>query len=251
MTTQLQRYKVWDCGTRLFHWINALTVIIMIFLGILILNTDAFGIEGNGKVLLKTVHAYVGYVFVLNLLWRFVWAFTGNHYARWKQILAFGPGYLKSLKEYTSALVRGNREQYLGHNPLGRLIVTLFFVVLLTQAATGLVVAGTDLYLPPFGDHFAQWVTGGDSARLAALVPGDKSAVVESLYEEMRVFREPFITLHESGFFVICALVVLHLAGVVFTEIKEKNSIVSAMITGDKVLHGKARDQIEEKEKHV
>lgn len=242
MTAKLQRYKVWDLGTRTFHWVNAITVLIMIFLGILILNTDAFGIEGQGKVLLKTVHAYVGYVFVLNLLWRFIWAFTGNHYARWRQLLAIGPGYLQSLKEYIHALRQGNARPWLGHNPLGRLAVTLFFIVLLAQAITGLVIAGTDLYLPPFGDYFANWVTGSDSARLAALVPGDKSMVIDSLYKEMRAFREPFVSLHEFGFFVICFLVVIHLVGVTFTEVKEKNSIVSAMITGEKVIEGTPED---------
>lgn len=242
MTSNLQRYKVWDKGTRVFHWVNAITVLTLIFLGTLILNADAFGIEGEGKVLLKTVHAYVGFLFCLNLVWRLIWAFTGNQYARWAQLLPFGKGYVQSLKDYVASLRSGNPQHYLGHNPLGRLIIGVFFLVFISQMVTGLVVAGTDLYLPPFGSYFAEWVTGGDADRLAALVPGDKSAVVPELYKEMRGFREPFISLHEFGFFIICALVVIHLAGVVFTENKEKNGIVSAMITGEKVIDGKAAD---------
>lgn len=243
MTTKLQRYKVWDKATRVFHWVNAIAVLVLIFLGILILNADAFGIKGEGKVLLKTVHAYVGYVFCLNLLWRLIWAFTGNQYARWGQLLPFGKGYIESLKDYVTSLRSGRPSQYLGHNPLGRLIIGVFFLVFIMQMITGLVVVGTDLYLPPFGGYFAEWVTGGDATRLAALVPGDKSAVVPELYQEMRDFREPFISLHEFGFFVICTLTVIHLAGVVFTENKEKNGIVSAMITGEKVIEGEAQDQ--------
>ena len=243
MTTKLQRYKVWDRGTRLFHWINAVTVLTLMFLGILILNAKAFGIAGEGKVLLKSVHAWVGYAFAINLLWRFVWAFIGNHYARWKQFLPLGKGFVTDLKSYRNTLFQGERKQYLGHNPLGRIVITLFFILLLSQAITGLVVAGTDLYLPPFGQYFAEWVTGGDAARLAVLEPGDKTAVIDELYKEMRAFREPFIEIHEIGFFILCALVVLHIAGVVFTELKEKNGIVSAMITGEKVIDGEAEDK--------
>lgn len=247
MMTKLQRYKVWDRGTRIFHWVNALAMLILIFLGLIILNAKSFGIAGEGKVLLKSIHAYVGFVFIINLLWRFIWAFIGNHYARWKQLLPMGPGYFSALKNYSRALLRGERKQYLGHNPLGRIIIALFFIVLLSQAITGLVVAGTDLYLPPFGDYFAHWVTGGDSARLAALVPGDKTTVVEPLYQEMRAFRKPFIELHIYGFYVLCGLIVIHLAGVVVTELKEKNHIVSAMITGEKIIDGEAEDAPAEK----
>lgn len=242
MNTNLQRYKVWDKGTRVFHWVNAIIILAMIFLGILILNADAFGIKGEGKVLLKTVHAYIGYLFCLNLLWRLVWAFTGNKYARWGQLLPLGKDYIQSLKDYIGSLTSGNPRHYLGHNPLGRLIIGVFFLAFVLQMITGLVVAGTDLYLPPFGNYFAEWVTGGDAARLAALVPGDKSAVVPELYQEMRDFRGPFISLHEFGFFLLCTLTILHLAGVVFTEVKERNGIVSAMITGEKVIEGTPED---------
>ncbi len=249
MTTNLQRYKVWDKGTRLFHWLNAACILVLIFLGTMILNADAFAIKGEGKVLLKTVHAYVGYVFCLNLLWRIVWGFTGNHYARWGQLLPIGRGYMKSLKDYSTSLLSGKPQHYLGHNPLGRLMIAVLFLIFILQMVTGLVVAGTDLYLPPFGHYFADWVTDGDADRLAALVPGDKSVVVPELYQSMRDFRKPFISLHEFGFFVLCALVVVHLAGVVFTEVKEENGLVSAMITGEKIIADKPVDAAEDKQK--
>ena len=57
MTTKLQRHKVWDRTTRVFHWVNVASVLSLITVGLLILNTKLFGIEGEAKVLLKTVHA--------------------------------------------------------------------------------------------------------------------------------------------------------------------------------------------------
>lgn len=149
MTTKIQRHKVWDKTTRIFHWLNAATVLSLITVGILILNADLFGIEGAAKVLLKEIHAYIGYVFVINLIWRLIWAFIGNHYARWRQILPSGHDYLKSLKRYIANLRSGIRQQYLGHNPIARLIISLFFLLLSLQATTGLIIAGTDLYYPP------------------------------------------------------------------------------------------------------
>ena len=75
---KLQEYVVWDRTTRLFHWINALCVLMLIALGSAILSDSALGIGDPGNVLLKTLHVYVGCVFALNLLWRIVWGFIGG-----------------------------------------------------------------------------------------------------------------------------------------------------------------------------
>ncbi len=236
MTIKLQRHKVWDRTTRVFHWVNAISVLSLIIVGLLILNTKLFGIEGEAKVLLKTVHASIGYVFVVNLLWRIIWAFVGDYHARWRQILPTGKNYLPALKTYTVNFFSGICQQYLGHNPVARLIISLFFILLSMQAITGLVIAGTDLYYPPFGGYFAEWVTDGDPERLKQLKPGDKSQVVESAYAEMRAFRKPFITIHVYGFYMLSVLILIHLIGVIVTEVREKNGLVSAMITGEKIL---------------
>ena len=240
--SEVKRYKVWDRTTRIFHWVNAATVLSLMIVGTIILNAKTLGIEGDAKVLLKTVHAYIGYVFVINLVWRMVWAFFGNHYARWGQILPIGKNFSSSLKEYSTSMRSGNPKQYLGHNPIARIVAGLFFLLLGIQATTGLIIAGTDLYLPPFGNHFAEWVTEGDPERLQVLQAGDKTHVVDSAYKEMRDFRKPIITTHYYMFFILLVLVVVHIVGVIVTELKERNGLVSAMITGEKVLDGKPVD---------
>ncbi len=245
MTASLQRHKVWDRTTRLFHWINAASVLSLIVIGILILNTKSFGITDDAKILLKTIHVYFGYVFAINLVWRLIWAFIGSYYARWQQILPMGKNYIHSLKSYICSLRSGDRQQYLGHNPAGRLIICLFFLLLSTQAITGLVLAGTDLYFPPFGNQIAEWVTEGDETRLKELKPGDKTYVVDTAYKEMRSFREPFIEIHEIGFYTLLILVLIHIIGVIVTELKERNGLVSAMITGEKVLDDEPQDKKE------
>ena len=200
-------------------------------LGTLILNHEWIGIDN--EVNLKRFHSWVGYVFVVNLCWRLIWGFIGGHYAGWRQIRPAGP---RETLAYVSSLTSNTPKQYLGHNPLGRLIIGLFFLLLSVQAVTGLIIAGTDLYAPPFGSYFANWVTDGDSDRLAALQPGDRSATVESSYAEMRAFRSPIVRTHEYNFFLLVILVLVHIAGVIIGELRERNGLVSAMITGEKVL---------------
>lgn len=140
----------------------------------------------------------------------------------------------------------GKAPDYLGHNPLGRLMVLALLILLLTQAATGLVLAGTDLYKPPFGGLFAEWVTKGDPDKLAILVPGSKDAVDPVAYEDMRRFRKPFITIHKFNIYALITLSLLHILGVVVTEVRERNGLVSAMITGEKVFSARPIDIPEE-----
>jgi hypothetical protein len=70
--SQYQAYPAWDAPTRWFHWINALTVLGLIIVGVILWNDDALGLSANGKILLKQIHVVLGYVMILNLLWRFV-----------------------------------------------------------------------------------------------------------------------------------------------------------------------------------
>ena len=156
---EYKSYYVWDVSVRWFHWINLLCLLGLIAVGLAILNDEALGVTNDGKILLKTVHVWIGYVFTLNLLWRLVWAFIGGVHARWRAILPGGRGYMNDVRSYIADFIAGRPRQYLGHNPLGRIAVTFLLLLLLTQAITGLVLAGTDLFYPPIGawiaDHIA------------------------------------------------------------------------------------------------
>ena len=237
-------YRVWDRSLRVFHWVNFICVSVLMGVGLIILFNKSLGISSDGKILLKTIHAYVGYVFVLNLLWRFIWGFVGNRYSRWKGILPFGEEYRKSLILYLKDFKDSKRPVYAGHNPLARLMVSFLFVLLSLQAATGLTLAGTDLYLPPFGHEMAEWVTGSgeDHSKLKNLQPGSKEAVDPEAYRQMREFRKPFITIHVYGFYVLFVAIIIHIMGVVITERVEKSGLISAMFTGNKVFTKKPVD---------
>lgn len=231
-------YLAWDRTVRCFHWINVLCVLALAGLGLVILNAGSLGVSGEGKVLLKTWHAYVGYVFALNLLWRLVWGWIGSRSARWSRILPFGRGYPAVLRTHLRGLRTGNPPAWRGHNPLGRLMVAWLFLLLTTQMVTGLVLAGTDLYLPPFGHEFAEWATGAgeDHSRIRDLQPGDKSRLDPESYAQMREFRSPFIEIHKLAFYLLMVSVLLHVAAVVHAEVRYREGLVSAMISGHKQL---------------
>ncbi len=235
-------YPVWDVPVRLFHWVNVACVISLIAMGTVILCAKKLGLDTDGKVLIKTVHVYVGYVFVINLAIRLVWGLVGNRFARWTSILPLGGGFVKKLKTYVAAQKAGKPQYYLGHNPKGVLAVIALFLVMMTMATTGLVLAGTDIYFPPFGAMIQEWVAAA-GVNPADVVPYVKDNVDTEAFKEMRAFRKPFITLHYWTFFVVLGLIALHIGAVVYTEIKVGGGLVSAMFTGKKILPREPEDQ--------
>lgn len=238
---ELKSYVVWDAPTRAFHWINVLAVLGLAGVGLVILNDKALGVSNDGKILLKTLHVWIGYAFVLNLLLRFAWAFAGNRHARWGGMFPGGAGYGAALRGYVAAARAGRPQHWLGHTPPGRLMTGVLFVLLAVQALSGLVLAGTDLFYPPLGGWIADAVAapGVDPATLVPYAPALYDAAA---YESMRAVRAPFVAVHEYGFFVLVGAAALHIGAVVFSELRHGGTLVSAMFSGRKVLPGEPVD---------
>lgn len=239
---QYQAYNVWDAPTRWFHWINALVVLGLSIVGVILLNDNALGLSANGKILLKQIHTVLGYVMALNLIWRFVWAFFGNRYARWSAMLPFRSGFWGKLRAYGNAFLSGEPQEYIGHNPAARLAVVALLLLLVLQAATGMILAGTDLFWPPFGSWFAGWVAaaGADPATVSPLAA---HTLDQTAYKAMRAFRSPVVMIHLYAFYVLTGVILMHLAAVIVTEIHEGGSITSAMFTGRKILNRPPEDR--------
>lgn len=112
----MNRIKLWDLPTRVFHWCLATCVI-----GSLV--TQQIG--GNAM----TWHGRFGIVVLGLLVFRIVWGFVGSTYARFGQFVR-GPAAIK-------AYLRGEWKG-VGHNPLGALSVLALLVTLTLLAATGI-----------------------------------------------------------------------------------------------------------------
>ena len=238
---QLYEYKVWDLPTRLFHWINFTTVIMMIFMGLVMLFKKELGITSvDAKIGLKVVHVTIGYVFVINLVIRIVWGFIGNQYARWRTLIP-SSGQMNRIHAYKQSIKQGTPLQYAGHNPLGQLAVVVLFLCLITMAITGLIRAGTDIYYPPFGSIAAEYIAqpGVDPD---SLIPYDTSAVDMEKYDALKAFKKPFGSVHIYTSYFLMFLIIVHIAAVIRVEIKQGGGIISAMFTGKKLLKNKASD---------
>jgi len=193
---KLVSHKVWDPVVRWFHWINFLSVLALSAVGIVMLNDDALELTRAAKGKLESLHVLIGYVFAANLAMRLWWAFVGKRVARWRAILPFGSRYRAELRRYVQNVRRGRTHTYLGHNPLGRLSVTALFALLLTQAISGLALAG--VFAPRPGD----WV------------------------EE----------LHEAVFWLLVVMIAMHVVAVIVTEIRGGSPLISAMFSGRKIV---------------
>ena len=241
IAAQLRSYKVWDLPTRLFHWINFTAVISLIFVGLIMLYKKELGITSvEAKIGLKEVHVIIGYIFVLNLGFRIVWAFIGNAHARWRAILP-GKGFLQAVRDYKASLRSGEPQQFLGHNPLARLAVTTMLLLLIVMAVTGLIRAGTDIYFPPFGAYVAEYIAAPETDP-ASLIPYNPAGTDAAKVDNLDAFKSPFGLVHLYTAYLLMFIIVVHIAAVVYTEVREGGGIITAMFTGSKVLSGKPVD---------
>lgn len=138
-----RRIYVWEVPVRLFHWINALSILFLAVTGFLIGNPQSFfnASEPYQQYTfgwIRFVHFASGYIFFFNLLFRLYWAFVGNEFSRWSNYLPYRKQQFVELWETIRVDIvqldlRGKIS--VGHNYLaaftyfGLLFVSLFMVV--------------------------------------------------------------------------------------------------------------------------
>ncbi|MDD5273027.1 MAG: cytochrome b/b6 domain-containing protein, partial [Methylovulum sp.] len=176
--------KVWDLPLRIFHWLLVMAFIVAYF-------TEEDWLD---------VHVWAGYLVLALLVFRLVWGFIGNPYARFSQFLCSPTTSIAYIKD----LVAARAKRYLGHNPAGAAMIVLLLLSLLVTTLTGLAVYGADQ----------------DAGPLAAAIGSDN----EALWEELHEFFANFTVV----------LVVLHIAGVVAESLIHKENLAKAMVHGNK-----------------
>lgn len=116
----LNRVRVWDLPTRLFHWALVFCVV-----GLAITGT----VGGNVMVW----HFRFGYSVLALLLFRLIWGLVGGRWSRFASFI-FAP---QSIVNYL--LGQGKPEHSVGHNLVGAASVFAMLGFLLAQVATGLI----------------------------------------------------------------------------------------------------------------
>jgi cytochrome b len=109
--------RVWDPLVRTFHWTVALAC-----LGAY-LTTDDW----------RRLHEVLGYWVLGAVIVRVVWGFVGTRHAQFADFVK-GP---RRLGRYMLGLAQGTEPRYVGHNPLGGLMVLALLLVLGGLGVTG------------------------------------------------------------------------------------------------------------------
>ena len=150
-------------------------------------------------------------------------------------------GFIAMLDSYLQSLKAGRPQTYLGHNPLGRLAVSLIITLLLVLAITGLVRAGTDVYFPPFGNAVLEYIAAPDTD-ISQIQPYQAAGTVTEKVDNLKAFKKPFGSVHLYSAWALILLIVIHIIAVVRMEVKEGGSLISAMFSGKKILSEKPVD---------
>jgi Ni/Fe-hydrogenase 1 B-type cytochrome subunit len=154
---------VWEFPVRLSHWLIFFSIAVLSVTGYYI-GRPIISVPGEAEKHFvmgwtRTVHFYAAIVFTLAVCSRVIWAFIGNRYARWDQLLPVARDRQKGL--WTTLLfysfVRKEPPASVGHNPMAGLayfgIFTLYFVMILT--GNGMYAAGSATWAPL---HMFQYV---------------------------------------------------------------------------------------------
>ncbi len=175
---------VWDRGIRLFHWLLLAVVTVSAVTGFLL-----------DRSVLRW-HLFAGGTVAALLLWRGIWGGLGGPHARFAGF-AYPPARVL-------AYLRHPRTRYLGHNPLGAMMVFALLLTLTAILLTGTVSLGGMLKQGPLRSVLS-YATGKQALRL-----------------------------HDRFAWLLLGLIAAHVAGVAFETWRERENLVLAMLTGRK-----------------
>ncbi len=175
-TTQAVHYRrvyVWQLPVRLYHWLNALCVAVLIVTGYLIGNPLAisYSSEAYQQYWFGTVrfaHFVTAFIFFFNFLVRTYWGFVGNEHSRWTNFI---PLRKKQFDEIGNVLkvdilqAKAGDISSTGHNALAGFTYFLTCLAFAFQSCTGFALYSSmsESFLP----RMFAWVVplmGGDFA---------------------------------------------------------------------------------------
>lgn len=187
------RVRAWDLPTRVFHW----TLVALVLTS---WSTFQFSeLIGDHRLVL---HKRTGYAVLILVVWRMLWGFAGSSTSRFSSFVR-GPS---TALAYAADLVRGRSRHYLGHNPLGALMVLALLALVGGQAAMGLfTVEHNDLTAGP----------------LYRLVDEDMQKLASRWHRR-------------AIYWFLLPAIGLHVAANVLYGLLKKDPLIAAMITGSK-----------------
>lgn len=192
-TAERGSVTAWDLPTRLFHW---LLVALVVAAWVSFRFSESFG-----DYLLKW-HRWNGLAILTLLAWRILWGLAGPPTARFSSFVK-GPS---AALAYGRDLFSDRHRRFLGHNPLGGLMVIALLGALVCHAALGLFSVDDN------------GLTGGPFSRLLSA----NSAKAATAWH------------HHTFHRLLLPLFAIHIAANLLYGLVKKEPLIPAMITGRK-----------------
>ncbi|PWC47794.1 Ni/Fe-hydrogenase, b-type cytochrome subunit [Azospirillum melinis] len=212
----LKAIYVYEVPVRIWHWVNALAIVVLSVTGYLIANPlPTMPGEASANFLMgyiRFVHFAAAYIFAIGFIGRLYWALVGNHHA--KQLFRFpfwdrhwwGELFLEA-RWYL--FLERKPKLYVGHNPLAQF--SMFWAI--AVGSVFMIVTGFALYSEGAGQGSWQDTLFG--------------WVIPLFGQSMDVH-----TWHHLGMWAILLFVIVHVYAAVREDIMSRQSIISTMISG-------------------
>lgn len=216
-TTQMQAVYVYETPLRLWHWVNALAIIVLALTGYFIgapLPSQPGEASANFLMgYIRFTHFAAGYVLIVGFAMRIYWAIVGNRHARQIFLPPIFSGHWwgevwHEIKWYL--FLTREPKKYIGHNPLATFAMHILFVwCIIFMMVSGLALYGE-------GEGMGSW-----QYRLFS------SWVIPLLGQSQDVH-----TWHHVGMWVIVCFVMIHIYAAIREDVMSRQSIVSTMMSG-------------------
>ena len=215
---QVRSIYVYEAPVRLWHWINALCMVVLAvtgyFIGKPLPTVPGEAAENFVMGYIRFAHFAAAYLFAVGLLGRVYWAIVGNHHA--KQIFRLpitNPQWWSEvffeLRWYL--FLEKLPYKYVGHNPMGHLFMFLFVTVAaILMICTGFALYGEGMGLGSWQDRLFGWVI--------PLLGGSQATH----------------SWHHLGMWGIVCFVILHVYAAVREDIMSRQTMISTMISGQR-----------------
>jgi cytochrome b len=207
---QSQAVKVWDPLIRIFHW----SLVAAFTISYLTADEES------------ALHTWSGYAVLALVVFRVLWGFIGTRHGRFSDFI-YPPSVILA---YTRDAVFGRAKRYLGHNPLGGVMVVFMLASLLATGLTGLV-------LQPQTEE-AALARAGKAVALIASAYADRD---REEHDDDRAHDrgageagEALEEMHELFANLTLLLVFIHIGGVIVGSLLHRENLVRAMLTGRK-----------------
>ncbi|MGL4185832.1 MAG: Ni/Fe-hydrogenase, b-type cytochrome subunit [Thiotrichaceae bacterium] len=207
---------VYEMPVRIWHWVNATAIIILMVTGYLIAKPlPTMPGEASDHFLMgyiRFTHFAAAYIFAIGFLARLYWAWWGNHHARQLFKLPilrknFWSEALFELRWYL--FLEPEPRKYAGHNPLAQMVM---FTVLVFNTIF-MIVTGFALYSE--GEGKGGWA----DTLFGWVIP-------------MMGQSQDVHTWHHLGMWVMVLFMMTHIYVAIREDIMSRQSLISTMISG-------------------